>query len=138
MWYTHRMTDSQERIKYWRAASRRDLKTAEGLLGLKRYDACLFFGHLAVEKLLKGLVEAHTKSIPPYTHDLERLGKLASLSLSDIQLADLRTITEFNIAGRYDDAKHAFYKRCTPTYTRRYFAIITTLCVWLEKQFPKQ
>jgi HEPN domain-containing protein len=102
------MTDSQERIKYWRSASRRDLRTAEGLLGLKRYDACLFFGHLAIEKLLKGLVEAHTNEIPPYTHDLERLGKLINTPLSDIQLADLRTITEFNIAGRYDDAKHAF------------------------------
>lgn len=132
------MTDTQERINFWRSASRRDLKTAEGLLGLKRRDACLFFGHLAVEKLLKALVEARTGQIPPFTHDLEKLGKLAGIPLSDTQLAELRTITEFNIAGRYDDAKHAFYKRCTPSYTQRYLTIITTLCLWLEKQFPKQ
>jgi HEPN domain-containing protein len=132
------MTDSQERIKYWRTTSRRDLKTAEGLLGLKRYDACLFFGHLAIEKLLKGLVEARTHEIPPYTHDLERLCKFVDIPLSEIQRTDLRTITEFNIAGRYDDAKLAFYKRCTPAYTRQYLAIITTLYTWLEKQFPKK
>jgi HEPN domain-containing protein len=42
--------NAQERIAYWRTAAQRDLKTAEALRNLKRYDACLFFGHLALGK----------------------------------------------------------------------------------------
>jgi hypothetical protein len=86
------MVNAQERIAYWRTTAKRDLKTAEALHGLKRYDACLFFGHLALEKTLKGLVEAKTGSIPPYTHDLERLAKMSTVSCTEEQYAQLRTI----------------------------------------------
>src|SRR5208283_4961624 len=98
---------------HWKKLALRDWKTVIGLFEIKRYDACLFFCHLTLEKLLKGLVTLHTKQHPPYTHDLERLAIMANLSLTSDHINDLKAISAFNIAGRYSDYKFVFYKKCT-------------------------
>jgi len=70
----------KEQTDHWKHLAARDWKTARGLFEIKRYDACLFFCHLTLEKLLKGLVVFHTKQEAPYIHDLERLSVAANLS----------------------------------------------------------
>lgn len=47
----------------------------------------------------------------------------------------LRVITTFNIAGRYEDEKYAFYKKCTKKFTLKYFENTKKLYLWLKKQF---
>ena len=69
--------------KHFEDSAKRDLKTAEGLFSLKRFDACLFFCHLALEKIIKGLVSLKTKEVPPYTHDLVKLLSIAKIDLSE-------------------------------------------------------
>lgn len=104
----------------------------------KRYDACLFFCHLVLEKLLKGLVIIHTNDRPPYIHDLEKLARIAALELTDEQRKNFSTITTFNIATRYDEEKYLFYKKCTKPYTQKYLKISEELYLWLKKQYPKK
>ncbi|MFH1030647.1 MAG: HEPN domain-containing protein [bacterium] len=127
----------QEIIDYWHAAGFRDWKTAQSLWELKRYDACLFFCHLTIEKLLKGLVVIKTKEPSPYIHNLEKLAHLAEITLSAETINNLRTITEFNIAGRYDDKKFAFYKKCTKNYSKKYLEISKKIIIWLKKEYQK-
>lgn len=55
------MNGIEKQIEYWRQAGLRGFKTAQDLYKTKHYDACLFFCHLALEKLLKGLVVQNTK-----------------------------------------------------------------------------
>lgn len=69
-----------------------------------------FFGHLALEKIIKGLVIKQINKAAPLIHDLERLALLAKLELSEEQIKHLRTITDFSIAGRYSEIKYNFYK----------------------------
>lgn len=45
----------------------------------KRYDACLFFCHLVLEKLLKGLVVKRTEKAAPCIHDLAELLKTTGI-----------------------------------------------------------
>lgn len=126
-----------EQTKFWRQAANRDWKTAGDLFKTKHYDACLFFCHLCLEKSLKGLIVGLTRKEPPYTHDLEKLAKLAQLSITDEQATWLHVISGFNIAGRYDTVKRDFYKRCTKTFTEKYLAITRQLFLWLKDHCQK-
>ena len=128
----------EEHIAHWLESAQDDWKTAEYLLDGNRYGACLFFTHLAVEKLLKGLVLAHTGDAPPYTHNLSHLSELAGLSMTPEKSAFLKVITTFNISGRYDDKKKEFYKRCTRTYAQEQFNNAKHIFLWIKKHFPKR
>jgi len=132
------MSTLEKQIDYWKKSAERNWKTAQSLLKLKHYDFCLFVCHLTLEKLLKGLIVKRTNKAAPYTHYLEELAKLAKLNLIKEQIDRLKIITNFNIAGRYDDVKFAFYKKCTKEYTKKYFDISKELYLWLKKQYQKK
>lgn len=132
------MVNLKLHINYWKISARRSWKTALDLYKTKHYDACLFFSHLAIEKSLKGLIVKRTHKTPPYIHDLARLANLAKIDLLDKQIQELRTITTFNIASRYDEVKLAFYKRCTPKFTKKYLTISRRWYLWLKKEFQKK
>lgn len=127
--------DTKKVINYWLTTTEHNYGTAGFLLKGKRYPECLFFCHLMIEKILKALVVKRTKTHAPYTHKLVDLAKLAKIDLLPEQIDALTTITEFNIAARYNEIKFDFYKRCTKTYTDKYFLISKKLYLWLKKQF---
>lgn len=127
----------QPQINYWKSSAHKNFAAAKTLLQNKHYDAALFFCHLALEKILKALVVKRTKKPAPYLHHLEKLAHLAGVKLTKEQTEYFRLINTFNIAGRYDDAKLAFFKKCTKEYTENFFQITKNLYVWLKKQFPK-
>lgn len=108
------MAQSEQHIQYWLESAERSWSTAQDLLKTEHYDACLFFCHLSLEKLLKALAVKVIQEPAPYIHDLAKLAQIARLELTEKQLQQLRTITTFNISARYDEVKLAFYKQCTP------------------------
>ncbi len=132
------MNNINKQIDYWKKSAERNWESAQGLLKLKHYDSCLFFCHLALEKLLKGLAVKQTKEPIPYTHDLENLALIAKLPITEEQTRNLKIITGFNIGSRYDDVKFTFYKRCTESYTEEYFNVSKELYLWLKKQYQKK
>ena len=125
-------------VDYWKISAERNYETAKFLYKGRKYSDCLFFCHLALEKILKGLVVEQTKTHAPYIHRLVDLAKSAKIKLSEDQILYLTEITEFNIAGRYDKHKFAFYERCTKNYTEKYFNISKNLYLWLKKQYQKK
>ena len=129
---------SKRIVDYWQTGAKSNYKTAEFLYEGKRYSDSLFFCHLMLEKILKGLVVKQIKTHAPYIHQLVDLAKLAKLELTEEQIENLTEITEFNIAGRYDAYKFAFYKKCTKQYTEKYFEISKELYLWLKKQYQKK
>lgn len=128
----------KRQINYWKTSADRNWETTLSLFRTKHYDGCLFFCHLVIEKKLKGLVVIHTKKTAPYIHHLEKLARLAELDLTEKQVENLRIITNFNVAGRYDDAKLDFYKRCTKEYTKKYLKISKELYLWLKEKYQKK
>ncbi len=121
-------------IKYWIITAEHNYGTAKFLLKGKRYPESLFFCHLSIEKILKALIVHQTKTHAPHIHKLVDLTKLAKIDLSPKQIDALTTITEFNIAARYNEIKFDFYKKCTKKYTEKYFLISEKLYLWLKKQ----
>ena len=131
------MDNINKQIVYWQKSAERDWQIALDLFKTKHYDACLFFCHLTLEKLLKSLVIKATDEPAPYIHDLTKLANLANLDLSTEQIKNLKIINQFNIAGRYDNIKHEFYKLCTKEYADKYLSITHALYLWLKKFLKK-
>ena len=56
----------------------------------------LFFGHLAIEKVLKALYALRLKERAPPIHNLHRLAQAIGLDLDDERTEALLRITAFN------------------------------------------
>lgn len=95
--------DIGRQVEYWRAGSDEDLAAAESLLEKGHVRHCLFFAHLAMEKMVKALVAQCTREVPPRIHSLIRLSKLAELKLDQAQADFLREFEAYEIEGRYPD-----------------------------------
>jgi len=114
-------------VKYWKETSKRDYGTMLGLFKIKRYPESLFFGHIVLEKTLKGLVVQETGEQAPYIHDLLRLAKLAEINLNKEEFNLLKIVSTFNIRARYPEQKLKLYKICTEKYTKDKLDKIITL-----------
>ena len=121
----------KEAIEYWRKTAERDYDTMLGLFKIERYPESLFFGHIVLEKTLKGLVVQETGEQAPFTHDLIRLAKLTKISFNKNELDLLKTISAFNIRARYPEQKLKLYKICTEKYTKDKLEKITNLYKFL-------
>ena len=98
------------------------------------HSYALFFGHLAVEKMLKAVYVYRQKKHAPLIHNLLRLAQLAELEPDKTQTEALVTITAFNIETRYPDIKRAFRKQCTAEFTKRHIKSIEEILKWLKSQ----
>lgn len=125
-------------IKYWRTSAAENWRVANSLFKSKHYSACLFYCHLTLEKLLKGLVVEHTKKEAPYIHNLDSLVLQSKIEFTPEQMDYLKIISTFNVAGRYDDIKLSFHKKCTKVYAQKYLAVSKDLYLWLNEQYQKK
>jgi len=126
----------REKIGYWLKSSRKDWRVASHLFEKGDYPYALFFGHLAVEKLLKAIFVAKFNDVPPYTHRLVFLAEKVGLELSSERLELLEVITDFHLEARYPDEKFSFFKRCTREFTEEHLRRIGGLRRWLIKKVP--
>lgn len=107
----------KEKVNFWKTEARQALAVAEDLLRLRHYLEALFFGHLALEKLLKARLVKITRKDPLYSHDLVILAKYARLKLNENDLDFLTRINVYNIRARYQDYKKSLYKQATKKFT---------------------
>jgi HEPN domain-containing protein len=118
---------------YWIKEADEALTVAEHLFEKGDYSYALFFGHLAVEKILKSLYVDLKKEHAPPIHNLPRIAGLAGLSLDEEKTDALILISSFNIEARYPDLKRSFRKRCTKEYTLEQMGIIKETFQWLKE-----
>lgn len=123
-------------VQYWQTEANEALEVAGHLIEKADYSYALFFGHLAVEKILKALYAARLEEHAPPVHNLLRLARLVGLELDEERTEALLRITAFNIEARYPDMKRDFRRICTPEYTGQQMALIKELFEWLRSQIP--
>lgn len=126
--------DVAKTIKYWLDGALYDLETGKSLIQAKRFPHALFFGHLALEKLLKAIVVKNTKEHAPFTHSLPFLAEKTNIELSEEYKIKLREFMEFRIESRYPDSQKTFYEKCTESYTSGKIKEIEEIFAWLRKQ----
>ena len=93
--------DVQRQIRYWADGAREELETCELLFKHGKLNQGLFWSHLTLEKAIKALVVKKTHEVPPFSHDLVKLAKLAEIPLDEENTKLLDEWTKFSIHGRY-------------------------------------
>jgi len=111
------MNNIESKVYFWKTEAKQALAVAEDLFKLSHYLEALFFGHLALEKLLKAKIVKATKKDPLYSHDLVILAKYAKLKLDEKDLDFLARINVYNIRARYQDYKKSLFKRANRQFT---------------------
>lgn len=130
--------NAAEHVAYWQTLAESDLEVARRFLQRgENLHYCLFFGHMSLEKLLKGLIVARTQEMPPKIHDLIKLAEKANLNLDEQRKEKLDTFNDFNLETRYPDYKFSFYKRCTEQFVLEQFGHIEGVYSWIKAQFRK-
>ncbi|WP_449240381.1 HEPN domain-containing protein [Desulfoscipio gibsoniae] len=104
----------------WLKQSEYDLMTAKDMYKAGRYIYTVYMCHLAVEKALKALVNASTGQIPPKTHNLIRLLKLASANLTTEQTEFLAAINTAAIITRYPEELAASLEKFNKNIAKDY------------------
>lgn len=125
------MLDSEIK-RYWLASAEDDWIAAGHLFEKGDNPHALFFGHLAIEKLLKAIWAARVGGVPPHTHRLTLLAEKAAIELTPEQQSLLEAVTDFNMEARYPDEKFSFKKKCTRGFTQKYMTEIAGLKTWLQ------
>jgi HEPN domain-containing protein len=122
----------QKTIDYWLEEAKEALKVADHLFEKKDYSYSLFFGHLAVEKILKAIYVQKKNEHAPQIHNLVRLAEQAGIVFSAEQKETMIVITAFNLESRYPDEKRSFRIKCTEQYTKVELAKIREVMQWLK------
>lgn len=126
----------KKRIRYWLETADHDYETMKVLFKSKRYSDCLFYGHIVLEKILKGLTVKETSEDAPPIHNLTRLVEIAKMDLDKETREFLAVVNRFNIRSRYPDEKFNFYKQCDRKYAesnlKKIIKIYKELCQKLK------
>lgn len=121
-------------INNWIKSSEYDIKTAEALYKSKRFVYVIFMCHLAVEKTLKAIVIKVTNKVPPKTHDLFHLIKLATIELPDQHKHILIHLNEASVPTRYPEDMGKLEKAYNKTAAMRYLEATKELLKWLKSK----
>ena len=124
--------DKKDIIDYWDSEAKESLQVAKHLFDKKDYSYALFFGHLAIEKLLKSIYVKRRDEDVPRSHNLPRIAKAANLTIPAERLVDLIRITAFNLEARYPDYKKKFRNKCTKHFTTQELDKIYEVFKWLK------
>lgn len=99
------MINVDKQIAHWRNGAEEDWVVAQELIERGRVRHGLFFGHLALEKMLKAHYCRANGELAPLIHNLVRLAEKAGLKFDESQLDLLAEVNEFNIEGRYPERR---------------------------------
>ncbi|MBI4427302.1 MAG: HEPN domain-containing protein [Candidatus Magasanikbacteria bacterium] len=124
-------------FNYWLSDAEESWSVAESLMEKNKYPEALFFGHLALEKTLKAIVVAKHNAHAPPIHNLLELCKKTDIVLDNRLVAELRLFSGFYMAGRYDEEKMDFRKKCTKKFSEENLKKIKKCYLWLKDEAKK-
>src|SRR5690349_18134036 len=94
---------SDKGAEEWFFQSEYDIDTAKHMLKSGRYVYTVFMCHLAIEKMLKGLLIQKLKKSPPKTHNLLLLIERINLELEQEDQAFVYNLNETSVPTRYPE-----------------------------------
>jgi HEPN domain-containing protein len=125
---------NDDAVQLWLNSAEETYQTAEDTF-IIHPNWAFFFWHLAIEKLIKGLIILHKKDILPI-HDLVKLSQISGIGITIEQKDQLSEITSYAISARYDDIKKTFYNKVSDiTYKSKWSKICREIYLWYKKQY---
>jgi len=120
-------------VENWVKSSEYDIRTAKVMEEGGRHIYVVFMCHLAVEKLLKAVVIKKTRKIPPKTHDLYYLIKLAGLEIPLAYQKIISHLSQVSIPTRYPEDIVKISRQYNKTVALKYLKEAQGLLKWLKK-----
>lgn len=118
----------------WIKTSDYDIATADAMFKSKRYVYVIFMCHLSAEKLLKAIVCRKTHKIPPKTHDLFLLLKLAGLKMPKEHQLTTAHLNTASIPTRYPEDISKMAKQYNRAVAERYLRETRKLLKWVKQR----
>jgi HEPN domain-containing protein len=117
-----------EHVQYWIISAEKDWSVVQDLSNSRQFIYALFFSHLTLEKLLKGLwVKDNDGNYPPRTHSLVRIAEGCSQQFDEETLAFLERMNDFQLEGRYPDYQFRIYQVCTSEFTEQVLVKVNSI-----------
>ena len=129
--------DSEKTVAYWSSGAEYDLDTADSLFKAGKYPYALFFGHLAIEKMLKALIVKETGKHAPFTHSLPLLASKLKLKIPEPTNEKLAGFMEFYFEARYPEQQSEYRKKCTRVFAKTNLKEIKAVYQWLKQRSEK-
>jgi len=126
--------NKKEIVDYWVSEAEESFSVAEHLFEKEDYSYALFFGHLAVEKIIKAVLVHNMNLQIPRSHNLLRLAQETELEITEEQKLALIRITAFNLESRYPDYKREFRNKCTLQFTKLELEKVKEIFKWLKSK----
>ena len=127
--------DQKEKlIDYWVRSAEYDLEVSESLYEKSRFHYSLFFGHLAIEKILKALFVKKKSIHAPFSHSLTYLVEKAGIEIQQERLERLAGFMDFYIEGRYPGDLDDIFRKYNPTLTREKREEVKEMFAWLKEK----
>ena len=127
----------REEAAGWWEQGRHDLAAARTMFDQGTYFVAAFLSHQAAEKALKALVIETRRELPPKTHNLIVLGRLAGAP-EEIMSA-LRLLNPEYVASRYPDAANGIpAENYDAEKTERLLKAVEKVHKWVTSAFEKK
>lgn len=120
----------------WIESSDYDIKTAEAMFKSKRYLYVVFMCHLATEKMLKALVSEKQSDLPPKTHDLLYLVRMANVTIPEQHQGIITLLNTASVPTRYPEDLRAIAKEYNAPKVKFYLTQTKEVSQWLRKLPP--
>jgi HEPN domain-containing protein len=117
----------------WIESSDYDAQTATYMLQTGRYIYVIFMCHLAIEKLLKAIIQEETGKLPHKTHDLIYLFKVAKVDLPEHLLDFVGKINNASIVTRYPDDLSQIISAYPEQVAKDYLNHTREVISWLKR-----
>jgi len=124
--------EKKDIVTFWKTEAEDSKRVAWHLFEKKDFSYALFFGHLAIEKIIKAIYVKNIGVNIPRSHNLPRLAKVAGIIVPEEIIPALIRITGFNIESRYPDYKKKFRDKCTSQFTKNELEKIDKVFIWLK------
>ena len=130
------MQTNNKAVKYWLELSEYDITVAESMLEKGHYLYVGFMCHQAVEKALKAIYVDKEKTLPPYTHKLDKLIEITGLKekLLEDKFDLIDELSPLNIQARYPAYKEVIYGLIGKEKAKEILIRTGELISWLKAQ----
>jgi len=127
----------REEAAGWWEQGRHDLSAARAMFREQIYYAAAFLSHQAAEKALKALLIEKRRELPPKTHNLLILGRLAEAP--EEVMSALRLLNPEYVASRYPDAANGIpAENYDAEKTERLLKAVEKVHKWVTSVFEKK
>lgn len=127
---------NEKTIQYWVELSSYDLETAEAMLNTGRFLYVGFMCHQSIEKLLKAFYVKALQKVPPYIHNLLKLGEESGIAaaMTENQKEFLFKLEPLNIEARYPKNKNELFRELDAEKCRDLIVRTRELWLWINSK----